>query len=31
MEKIILDALPTFVAGGGIFGLIWIVLTPSRN
>jgi len=31
MEEVILAALAIFVAGGGIFGLIWIVLTPSRN
>ncbi len=29
--KIILGTAPTFVAGGGIFALIWLILTPSRD
>ena len=31
MVTAISDTLPTFVVGGGIIGLIWIVLTPSRD
>ena len=31
MVKIFLGTLPVFVVGGGIIGLIWIVLTPSRD
>jgi hypothetical protein len=29
--KIFWGTLPVFVVGGGIIGLIWIVLTPSRD
>ncbi len=29
--KVILETSPTFVAGGGIIGLIWLVLTPWRD
>jgi len=31
MAGIFLDTLPIFIGVGGIFGLTWIVLTPSRE